>query len=469
MYIDPIRLARQEICVDKWFSANCDGILDIHPGVGKTFIASLAIKRLEKEVKSTYVVVVPSSELEIQWKRKIIEFFPQYLIDRVVIKTMHTVISEGLNYDVETLIIDEIHEFTTEERLKIIDGTIIKFKRFLGLTGSGDDKNFKFITRHHKIIDYISGEEAIEKGYISASIEYNLALDLTLVEKELYDNFTNTINKNLPKFENNLTYAQFVLSGGKHSTGVYYSGAGWAWGLAVKKGWHKNLDLSRESDKTIDSMWNPNLFIGYAKNLINAIRGRKHLLCTATAKYNTILEILNRFNKIKTILFSESTDFADKIALILNKNNHPTVVYHSKLKTIMCTSSKSGKFIKMGKVRLKKEALDKIRDGRARVLSVTKSVDKGLDIPDLRMGITSSGTQGTTQYKQRSGRPTRREDDPTYDLPVLLINLYIKDTQDEKWLVTRQENNTHKVIDITQVSQIDYTPPSNHEFNILDL
>ncbi len=470
MQIDEKKLARQELGVDRWFDNNCKGIFGWHTGVGKTFGTSLAIKRIEKLFKDTYFIIVPSSELEKQWKHKITEFFPKHLQERILIKTLHTVLLENIQYEVGTLIIDEIHEFVTEDRLRLIDGSIIKCKRFLGLTASDDDKHFWKILKHYKVVDKISSEEAHQEGYVADFIEYNLGLLLTDTEKETYVSLTNTISKNMPKFENNLDYAQKVLQGGKAANGVYYSGAGWAMGLAVKKGWKTDLNLQLESHRLINDLWNPSNFIGYARSLINAVRGRKNLLCTATSKYNTTVKLLKKFDKVKTILFSESTDFADKIGIMLNNNDCPTVVYHSNLKTILKPSPKTGKFIKLGKTRLKRDALEQIRSGKARVLSTAKSLDRGLDITDLRFSITTSGSQNPTQYKQRTGRPTRKEENSIFsDVPVLLINLYIVETQDEIWLQKRQSKSKHQPIIVNSIDDISYIPPSNIEFTLEDL
>ena len=470
MQINEKKLARQELGVDRWFDNDCKGIFGWHTGVGKTYGAGLAIKRLEKFFKNTYFVIVPSSELERQWKRNIEEFFPKHLQERILVKTVHLVLQENIQYEVGTLIIDEVHEFTTEDRLTLLDGSKIKHTRFLGLTASSDDKHFWKIKKYYKVIDLIDSEEAHREGYVADFIEYNLGLLLTDVERETYNNLTNTISKTMPKFENDLGYAQKVLQGGKAANGVYYSGAGWAMGMAIKKGWKTDLNLSLESHRLINDLWNPSNFIGYARALINAIRGRKNLLCTATSKYNTTLKLAKKFDKVKTIIFSESTEFADKIGIILNNGNCSTVVYHSNLKTIIAPSPISGKFIKLGKTRLKKEALEKIRTGKARILSTAKSLDRGLDITDLRMSITTSGTQNPTQYKQRTGRPTRKEENSLFaDVPVLLVNLYIIDTQDEIWLQRRQANSKHQPIIVNSIDDISYIPPSNIEFTINDL
>lgn len=470
MQLDEARQERQNEGIQKWIDANYTGTLNWHTGVGKTYGASLAIKRIEEQEQSTYLVAVPNPEILKQWQQKIEEYFPKYVQARIIVKTKETIISEKLEYHVGTLIVDEVHEFHTDDRIQILDGTLVKAKRILGLTASADDKHFWKIKKLLKVVDTITKEEAEEKGFIANFIEYNFALDLSLREREIYDKLSDVISKNMPKFNNNLKLANFVLVGGKdEANGRFYSGPGWAHSLAVSKGWRQNLNLAIPEQKLINDLWNPNIFIGYARNLINAVRGRKDLLCTANAKYNATLEIINKFDKVKTILFSESTVFADKIGILLNKANHTTVVYHSQLKTVMATSAKTGKYIKMGKVRLKKEAIEKIKSGRAKIMSTARSLDKGFDVPDLRMSVTTSGTQNWTQYKQRSGRPTRKEDGAIGEEPVLLINLYIRETQDEIWLKNRQENNKHESIEVSTIDEITYYPAPNIEFSMLDL
>lgn len=469
MQINQEKLERQLQGVSKWFIAQCIGTLWYATGVGKTFTAFLVIKELEKNHRGTYIVVVPGADLKLQWERLIEKQFPKHLIERIVVKTVQTLISEDIIYEVETQIVDEIHEFTTEERLKVIDGTLIKAKKKLGLTASADDKNFWKVKKLFPVVDTISDEEAKEKGFVADFIEYNLGLPLTLVEQETYDHYTAIISKLMPKFENDIRLAQNVISGGKHSTGIYYSGAGWAMGLAVKKGWRKDLDLRFPAHKEIDDLWNPSNFIGYANSLMRAIKGRKTLLYTASAKYNMTVELVKKFNKVKTIVFSESTTFADKVGEVLNAQKQPTVVYHSSLKTRMVPSPKTGKLIKYGSTRLKREALDSIRTAKARVLSTAKSLDRGLDITDLRFSITTSGTQNPTQYKQRKGRSTRKEESIFADVPVLLVNLYIVGTQDEIWLNKRQSKSNHKPIVVNSIDDISYIPPANVEFTINDI
>lgn len=469
MYIDEKRLERQIEGRNKWVDNNYNGIFNYTTGVGKTFTTILCIEYLEELVKDSYIIIVPGLELENQWKNKLKDF-PKYLLDRILIKTANKILNEDIKYEVGTKIIDEIHEFSSEERLKLIGKDIVKSNRFLGLTASGDDKNFWKILKFYPIIDTITQEEAKEKGFIAEYLEYNVALSFTPKEKEKYDNYTVIINSLLPRFNNNLTLAQKVLQGGKDNKNIYYSPSGWAMGLAYNKGWNNEMKPISEATKAILSLWTPQLISGYATRLINAVRYRKELLYKAESKYIETIKLLKKFDKVKTIVFTESTTFADELYKKLKEEDFKVEVIHSKLKTIFKTSEKSGKLIKFGAIRQRKEALNNIIIGKSRILITTKVGDKGLDIPDIRFSIATSGTQSTTQYTQRRGRPTRKEIGTIYsDIPVLLVNLFIKETQDEIWLNNRTSNSVQKALLVDSIDNITYSPANNIEFNFKDI
>lgn len=466
MQIDKVKEQRQLEGVQRVIDNDYQGILAWHTGVGKTYGAVLFIKEIERIFKGTYLITVPSNTLVTQWQNKLNKLLPKNVINRIVIKSVTTILQEGVRYIVDTHIDDEIHENHTDERLKLFDGTIIESKKFLGLTASVDDKNFRKILKYHRIVDVISADEAKEKGFVADTVEYNLGVNLTKPEQERYDKYSATINEQMPKFNNDLKLAQKVISGGLASDGKHYSGLGFAWGIAVKKNWNPNLDKNIPHYKLIDDLWNPNKIVGCANALMNAVRLRRKLLCDANSKLEAVLQIANKFNNVKTILFSESTDFATKVAKVLNDNNHKTVVFHSKIQPVMMPG-KTGKLIKFGATRLKNLAIESIVKGTAKFLSTVSAFDKGMDIVDIRMTVTTSGTSNTTQYTQRGGRAGRKESDS--DRPVLLINVYCINTQEEKWLTDRQRNNSQQPFVVTSVDDITYYPTPNNEFTLSDL
>lgn len=334
----------------------------------------------------------------------------------------------------------------------------------LCLTASGDDKNYKYVAKYAPIVDRITEEEAREKGFIEDFIEYNIGLSLTTDEQVRYNNLSETISLEMPRFNNDIRLAQLCLAGGiDQKNGNYYSASSWCLGVAVKRGWHENLNLNNENDAKINDAFHPNKIGAAAIRLMKAVRYRRDLLNTCKSKVKAVELLLSKFDDVKTIVFSESTAFADEVYEDV-KNKHKAVIYHSNLKTIIQPSPKTGKPIKIGSGRRKKQAIEAIRTDKARIIITSKALDKGFDVVDLRMGITASGSQNPTQYKQRGGRIKRKEQNIFGDTTVLLVNLYVRDTQDEKWLKSRQQNITHKVIEVNSLNEIKFKPKANGAF-----
>jgi len=464
--IDPKRLERQQEALDKWALNGYSGIADHYPGTGKTFLAMLAIERFEKIIKSTYIISVPNDIIYKQWI-KLIESFPIHLKQRILVKTKQQLINENIFYrDVGLFIIDEIHEYTTENAQCLLDKSIIQHKAFLGLTGTTNHINFRNVLKYFTIFDTLSEYEAKSKGFIAEMIEYNLGLDLDTKEQTVYENYSTLINQLMPLFDNNLKKAEYICYGGINPRdGIKYQSGQWAMALAVQKGWSNKLDLNIPEHKEIDRKFNPSSFISNANLLLQIVNRRKKLLADAEVKQRTTIKLIKKFPKTKTIVFSESTKFADKVGVLLTEAKIANAVFHSKLKFVM-KPGKTGKLIKFGAVRLKREAIDGLINGTIDVLSTTKSLDKGLNIPDLRFSIIASGTSSIDQETQRKARIGRKED--TSDDPVLNVNLYIKNTQDEVWLRKRQEENNTVPVYVDNIEDISYRPQPNY-FNINDI
>lgn len=459
MIIDEKKLKRQNIGVDKWINNGSIGILNYATGVGKTYTSFLAIKRLLKNNKFNIVIILPSEHLKNQWIKEVNNNFYKKDIKLINFFTIQEILTKKYIIECDLCIVDEIHEFGSEKRVKsVVLKDLIKWKYFLALTASGKDKNLKKVLKYIKIIDVITEEEALDNNYISPFIEYNLGLDLTDYEKEQYNKYTDTISELLPIFNKNLKIAQNCLSGGRDKSGKYYEGINWAVSWANKKGWNANLDIRIPKDNEIDRLYNPYKIVKYARTLMASIRNRKSLLHLSSNKYPATLKLLKKFNNIKTIIFSEDTKFADRVYKLIIENKEKAVIYHSNLATVLKKSKKTGKLIKYGKTRLKKEAINSISEGIARVLVTAKSLDRGLDIKDLRFGIITSSTQNPTQQQQRRGRVIRKENIFS-KTTVLLVNLYIKDTKDEIWLKKRQKLSNHNIIEISNIDEIDYIPP----------
>lgn len=465
---------RQLIGVNKFFNSGTLGLshkdrcgcLNYCTGVGKTFTATLILKEYKNRGQFPTTVILVPSHLIKQWEGVIASNFT--LEDRKKIKLYSPdyVLTNKLILNPQLLIVDEVDAFYSEKRFNLLNKTYIRYIDFLSLTATYEDINNRHLDFKPfcPIIDKISEKEALKEGYISKYIEYNFGLEFTEEEQEAHDRYSTLIREGLSKFgKQGLNLAIKCLSGGKHENGTKYTSTQFCQGWAQYNGWHK------EANQETQDLWHPHKVFGYAVNLFKVIKKRKDLIYNNSVKLETSVKLLQKFSNTKTVVFSQSTIFANTLYGIINeKNPNNAVIYHSNVETQYFPSPKTGDLIKHGKVRLKKRAIRRINEGSSNHLITSSVLDKGLDIPDLKMGITTSGTQNPTQYKQRKGRPIRLDTDSP-DSVSILINMYMKNSKEVDWLKKRQSESNNIIYWIEDVNEISYKPKVKQKINIKDI
>ncbi len=469
MKVNKIKLARQEHGIKLWGKAGGIGCLWWFTGVGKTYTACLILNKMfKKRPEAKAIVIVPGDELYKQWTAELDAHISKEHREQIEVYTVQYVQLHKLHLKCTLAIYDELHEYYSEDRMKVIDGTWIDYEFNLGLTATYEHLGgHKKMEKYCPIVDHIDEKEAVEKGYISKFLEFNLSIDMNEDEKAQYDIFTTKIGQFMQKFGKNnpLGVAQMCLGGTGTMSGWQYANV-----LAQRNGWYKGCDPE------IESLWHPRMIMGYAKNLMAFIRERSDLINNSDTKLQAVLSVAKKYDDLKTICFSESTAFADKLALTINDDFNTVEsnelgyyeiceVYHSALNSRFLPSPKTGKLIKFGSKRLKERAINRIKAGEARIISTAKALDRGFDVKDIRMGITSSGTRNPTQHSQRGGR-VKRIESYSEDIIVLIINIYFEGTVDEDKLRQRQRKSTNVVYWVDSLDQINYRPKKNKVFNI---
>jgi superfamily II DNA or RNA helicase len=462
MEINDRKTARQDIGINNWLKAGGKGTFYWVTAMGKTHAGTRVINRAKikfPDIKTT--IIVPNVETAKQWEDHIIRLISEDIRINIDIYTIGQLLTEPIQFTTGLLIVDELHEYYAPERSSVIDR--IKAQYVLCLTATPYDRH----NRHHKllglypIVDVISEEYALKEGFISKFIEFNIGVSLTQVEREIYDELTLDLNKHLSKFgKGGLDMASRCLSGGKDKADRYYNANSWANMWANRMGWTKGCA------EDINELWNPHKIIGYAKSLFASIRARKNILYSADNKIPVVVELIKKYPVLKAICFSQSTVFADQLAKAINEvDPFSCVAYHSNLKTELQPIGKDGKLKKVGKTVLKRQAMEALADGRATRLSTASALDKALNIVDIRLVVISSGTSNFNQAIQRKGRGKRIE--IFYpDAIVLIVNLYVKNSQEEKWLRVSQSKSTNKVFWINNVNEINYEPKHEDAFNL---
>ena len=188
----------------------------------------------------------------------------------------------------------------------------------------------------------------------------------------------------------------------------------------------------------LDAFRFANIILGnkkaYNKNMIEAalgfyraIRQRKKIIDHAMNKVFMAKEVVNALPG-KKLVFGGDNEFTD----LLHGSIDGSGVYHSKVPK-----------------KQRDAALDDFRTGRIDVLCSTKALNQGLDIPDASVGVICGLTSKSLTMIQRVGRLVRRDPaDPDKTGNVVIV--YVKDSQEEKWL-----HNSLRDIDASNVVWID--------------
>jgi superfamily II DNA or RNA helicase len=451
------------------------GTLNWVTGVGKTFASCTIINKvLTKDTEGFALVLAPYDILVKQWTEEVKRLCYK-VADRVKIMTVQYYVMNNLFLSPVLLVLDELDEFYSEERIKIINKKKCDYKFGLGLTATFEEKRKRHleVEKYLPIVSIITEDEAIKNKWISNFVEYNLSVPFTEQEKEDYDKLSSAIAVDRGKFYD-FNHAVRVLTGDGGKSSPIQLAIAWA----KHMGWKPNMDLSITANKDINDLWNPKTVIGYANRLLENVRKRNNLLELAENKFIYALDVIRKYKDVKTITFSQSTIFADKLHYLINKEFSVAdllgektieyaVLYHSNIETKVLINEKTGKPTKFGSKRLKDLAINAIKTGVSRVIVTAKALDKGFDVKDIRLGIITSGSDSYNQHKQRGGRMKRIEDIP-YEHPVLIINLYCEGSKEESSLISRQKKGTNKVTWIDSVEQIVYQPLQKTKLKMIE-
>jgi len=316
------------------------------------------------------------------------------------------------------------------------------------------------LERFAPIVDTISQKECIEKGWISDIIKINLSIPLSQREVSNLAEVDKKIRNATSKFGSFDALRNCMnMESAKSYAAMYYP----------------NED---RDDKAKE-------LLVMAVNGHRLIKKRQEFLYKTERKVDAAVELITEF-QLKTITFSQSTDFADEVAEKLG----PTAVrYHSNVTTITkevrdpkvvsrretaiklvaCNpgatfSLKDGKYevlipktMKLGKKKQLEDAANDFKSGsnNIRTICTAKALDAGADFNDAELGLDCSRTSNPTQETQRTGRIARNfvYPDGTKKRGVY-INLYIQNSQDEVWLRACQSKHPESVIWLDDIDEV---------------
>jgi len=439
--LDPVRTARQEEIVRKWKANNGRGTLLAVTGFGKSRTAMMAAKELlsspNAKVERDVTVIVPSVNLYNEWKERLASYdFPSRVY---IINTLVNEFSRERPLNTSLLIPDEFHRYHSDVHGTLFD--IVNYNFVFGTTATVDDEDPKFVRMKQiaPIIDTVTLEEAREHDWVSDFTIYNLGIELSSKEDTYYKSLQKQYNKYFKTFDFDYGLAMECLSNDK-----------------LRKRHAEDLG------------WEEGAVMTHAVQLTRIVQKRKSFLYELPLKVELAEKIIRKFSDDIFITFSESNKIADELT---RQMPDISVSYHSDLSTLI-TDKRTKEVIAEsvtidGKTRYKdntgraydwksiKEAYPKLslrrkgiktrrkealklfknKDNLTRAINTAKALDEGANIPQITASIVTSGTSKTRQSIQRLGRSIRKVKGKI----AFQVEIYVKNTQDELWLRSRQK------------------------------
>ena len=329
------------------------------------------------------LIVVPTISLLYQWKNEIQKSLNIKEETIGIIgdgkhneKDITIAVVNSIRYEflkAKLLIIDEMHRYGSTENFRFLQTG--QFDKILGLTATvkRQDGAHKDLFKHAPLIFKFGQKEAIDSELLSKFVLINKKIVLNPEENASFTQADNFIKQNFKIFDNKFQEVQAGIYGGGPTAAI-------------------------------------------AADLMRAFNRRRKVLLHAKDKVNEACNIIETEKK-KTIVFCEYIMTADTIVKQLKKRGISAAKYHSKMK--------NGE---------KAQMLEDFKSSAYTVMVAVKALDEGTNVPDCEMEIIVAGTGVTRQMVQRLGRGLRTSEGKGH---VKVYQLYIADTQDEKWMRKR--------------------------------
>ena len=317
------------------------------------------------------LILVPTIQLQKQFTEEFSKWELDHCLDNVDIMCYQSAYKlQDQNYDL--VICDEIHLGLSEEYRKFFANNT--YTKILCMTATlPEEEEYKDLLQILAPTIYeISLDECVDLGIIAPYSIKCVPIKLTSQEQNAY------------KTANN----QFVS---------------YTYTLGQFDAFNKAKEILANKKSSFDDK-------SAAAGFYKAIRDRKAVVDFAENKITAFQNIYASNTDKKILVFSGANDFTDQLCESIAP---AALAYHS---------NKTKK--------QKEQALTAFKVGLVDVLCSTKALNQGFDVPNANMGIVCGITSKGLTMIQRIGRLLRFEEGKSGEI----IILYVKDSQEEKWL-----------------------------------
>lgn len=377
-----VKDTEQRTALRSWAKAGYRGSVIAGTGFGKSRVGIMAVGELLRRNEGKGLILVPTNQLQDQFKDEFSKWGYDDVLDRVDILCYQSACK--LSQETYTVTVaDEVHlGLSPIYRTVFTDNT---HNKLLCMTATlPEEPEYRTLLVNLAPPVYtITLDECVAKGLVAPYKINCIAVELTDEERKAY------------KTANNM----FVHY--KYKLGQFD-----AFNRA-------NQILANPQSASGEDKKNAAMFY-------KAIRDRKEIVQKAHNKILYTAQIAKAFPEKKILTFGGSNEFTDAMHEAVTNEGIPAARYHSKLKK-----------------KEKDAALKDFKDSTVKVLCSTKALNQGFDVHDANLGVICGLDSKALQMIQRVGRLLRLSDK---DKVGEVIVLYVKDSQEEKWLQNAIKN-----------------------------
>lgn len=361
----------QKKALNSWAKRGFVGSIIAGTGWGKSRAGVLAVsKTLSSSDTGQALVLVPTTQLQKQFEEEFIKWGHEAILNRVEIICYQSAYKFKKKH-YSIVVCDEVHMGLSPEYRKFFENN--SYDKLLCMTATlPEELEYQQHLQGLAPTAYtITLDECVELGLVSPYNIICVPVTLTAGEQVEYK-----------KINNRFVYWKMKLGMDAFTTAKYI--------LANKNA--NNADRQA------------------ATQFYKAIRDRKKVVDFASSKLKALQEIVKKNTDKKILVFGGANAFTDQLCDAVQPF---AMAYHSK-KT----------------AKQKKLALESFKKGKINVLCSTKALNQGFDVPDASVGVICGLTSKGLTMIQRVGRLIRFQKGKQGQVIVL----YVKDSQEEKWL-----------------------------------
>jgi len=369
----------QREALDAWRRRGRRGVVEAVTGTGKTMLG-VAAARVELAAGGQVCVLVPTTELLVQWRHVLDRHLPSctrvallggghhgdFGRDDVLVAVVNSARAADLRprRPGGLLVADECHRYGTDGNRLALDA---RFPRRLGLSATYDRSD----DGRQAWLDPYFGGTCFRMGYRRALADgvtapfgvTLLGVGFTAVERDAYDKLTHELSK---------ARAQLIGAGlvPVEPVGMFFAAVA------------QLARSQRDGSAT-------------ARAYLRAMQERRHLLAETPAKTHALLGLASTLAQAdRAIVFTQSIAAAEAAAEVLVQAGLRAEATHSGLDR-----------------NARRGVLSRFAEGALDVVSAPQILDEGVDVPAADTAVILAASRSRRQMIQRMGRILRRKPD----------------------------------------------------------